>query len=126
MISARFTYDLGEVDLGRRALLAQAGLTGRLDELMGRLMGRAARLVRAIPPLRLSGMVHIYVEPSWRGAARGAQLVRSSMEALRADGVTYVLTLADDGGSGRLRQFYEQLGFVDGSAFDDTAMFARL
>ena len=39
--------------------------------------------------------------------------------------MSHELTLADDTGSGKLRRWYEALGYVDASAFMHTAMFAR-
>ena len=38
---------------------------------------------------------------------------------------SHELTLADDTGSGKLRAWYEALGYVDASVFMDTAMLAR-
>ena len=64
--------------------------------------------------------------PAWRGSEAGAQLTRLSIGALHQRlGVTHVLTLADDRGSGKLRAWYEALGFVDASLFTETGMVAR-
>ena len=48
-----------------------------------------------------------------------------SMAMLQKRGYTHALTLADDRGSGKLRAWYEQLGFVGARIFQDTAMVAR-
>jgi len=74
---------------------------------------------------RLAGMVHVYVDPQWRGGGRGKALTRFSLEALSRRGFTHVLTYADDGGSGELRAWYADLGFVGAEEFDDRAMVAR-
>jgi GNAT superfamily N-acetyltransferase len=70
--------------------------------------------------------VHVYVSPEWRGAERGSALLEHALRALRGRGVTHVLTLADDRGSGKLREWYERHGFVDTAQFTETAMVARL
>ncbi len=86
-------------------------------------LGRVRR-----PLLRpnLLGVVHVYVAPEWRGAERGSALLEHALRALRGRGVTHVLTLADDRGSGKLREWYERHGFVDTAQFTETAMVARL
>ena len=86
-------------------------------------------LGRVRRPLRrpnLLGVVHVYVAPEWRGAERGSALLEHALRALRGRGVTHVLTLADDRGSGKLRTWYERHGFVDTAQFTETAMVARL
>ena len=39
-------------------------------------------------------------------------------------GFTHALTLADDKGSGKLREWYASLGFVGAAEFGETAMVA--
>ena len=86
---------------------------------------RAKAVLGLARTLRVSGLVHVYVEPEARGAAGGAALMRGAMRPLRRLGITHALTLADDAGSGKLREWYEALGIVDASNFMETAMVAR-
>ena len=65
------------------------------------------------------------MEPAWRGGSGSALLSRTLTE-LRRLGVAYVLTFADDRGSGKLREWYMRHGFVDAEAFTETAMAAKL
>ena len=88
----------------------------------------AARVRRALGLARrwrVAGLVHVYVAPGARGGAGGAALMRGARRCLRRRGITHELTLADDTGSGKLRAWYEALGYVDASVFMDTAMLAR-
>ena len=74
----------------------------------------------------LAGMVHVYTAPKWRGGGHGEALSRFAMHALRKEaGFTHALTLADDRGSGKLREWYGRLGFVGAHELGDTAMVAR-
>ena len=74
---------------------------------------------------RLAGMVHVYVRPEWRGAARGEELSRRALKSIRALGFSHCLTLADDSGSGKLRAWYSAQGFAPMDEFGETAMVAR-
>ncbi len=107
-----------------RALVPSAAPAARSTGWVARARERLASRVRGAP--RMTGIVHVYVLPEWRGAGRGEEMMRRALSRLKAEGLTYVLTLADDRGSGKLREWYEELGFVDASAFDDTAMVARV
>ena len=53
---------------------------------------------------------------------RGRAAYAASKGAMNA----FALTLADDRGSGKLRAWYEELGFVGAEEFGDTAMVARV
>ena len=64
--------------------------------------------------------------PAWRRNDIGSTLMTLSMRTLRGCGVTHILTLADDRGDGKLREWYQKLGFVDASEFTSTAMVAQL
>ena len=68
--------------------------------------------------------VHVYVDPAWRGVAVGEEVTRRAMRVLRRMGFDYALTLADDRGSGKLREWYRGLGFVGAASFGETAMVA--
>ena len=92
---------------------------------VGRWWSRPLRSLRRLRPYRMAGMVHVYVLPDARRARLGEALTRFSMAMLQKRGYTHALTLADDRGSGKLRAWYEQLGFVGARIFQDTAMVAR-
>ena len=108
-------------------------LTSDMRALLGRLLPSHADatgvpLIRWVRRRRqvakLAGVVHVYLLPTWRGGSRGTVLTRYAMHSLATLGYSHVLTLADDRGSGKLRQWYESLGFVDASEFTETAMVA--
>ena len=96
-----------------RLLPAARSMRSRLRSLLGR--------------ERLSGMVHVYVIPRERGGSVGEGLVRAASRELKRQGVTHQLTLADDNGSGKLREWYASLGFVAaaGMVGMDTSMVAH-
>ena len=86
---------------------------------------RAREALGRAPRWRVAGLVHVYLAPHARGTPAGAALMLGARRCLRRMGVSHELTLADDTGSGKLRRWYEALGYVDASGFMDTAMFAR-
>ena len=103
-------------------------VTPDMRELLFRLLPSRRNVLRRLRPVRLAGMVHVYVEPAWRGNAHGEALARFSMRAVRGQGFSHVLTLADDRGSGQLIDWYSGLGFVEAHQIDapgETAMVAR-
>jgi len=72
---------------------------------------------------RIAGLLYVYVAPVARGGPGGAALVRGAHRVLRRRlGISHALTLADDTGSGKLRTWYEALGFVDATRSMDPAM----
>ena len=105
-----------QAELGRLLSTRFPGAQGR---------GMLRRVLRLSPRISLMGVVHVYALRDWRGDGCGAALMLNAMEALRGLGVTHILTLADDDGSGKLREWYEGLGFVDATVFMDTAMVAE-
>ena len=109
-------------------------LSADMREMLDRLLPRAGggwRPWRRQSVRKLAGMVHVYVEPGRRGAARGETLVRYSIGAIGRQGYSHALTLADDRGgvpgSGKLVEWYQSIGFVIAPEFEapgETAMVA--
>ena len=130
---ALLTADAADATKEVTVLASTTFRSGPLSREMGRTLSRSlpapSALSRAKERLRsprLAGMVHVYVLPAFRGHGHGEALARSAMEHLGARGFSHALTLADDRGSGKLREWYGDLGFVGMEEFGDTAMVARV
>ena len=102
-------------------------LTTEMRALLRRRLPEVPRLLPRRRP-QLAGMVHVYVVPTWRGSGWGERLTSFSLDVIRREGISHVLTLADDAGSGQLVSWYAALGFVEAPEFEapgEVAMVAR-
>lgn len=70
--------------------------------------------------------VYMWVNPLWRGQQIGHSLLSLAIEESLKRGVSYMIIVHDDQGSGKLIQYYESKGFIPIYELLDKAMLKKL